>query len=329
MEMEDANMPKVGDRIKVVLAQPHMPGQVSGTVRQAIHGLLGIEFDNMLGEVHHWYAPTEVMVVTEAAKMPSEMPSDGIRSSLRKPYILSPNANLNALQSEDFKVYVKNATDDEPAELLIYEQIGKDPWFGDGVGAKDVAGFLAQNRGKAVNVRINSPGGLVFDGVTIHNALVQHDAEVVTTIEGIAASAASVIAMAGGKVKMYENASFMMHRAWGVAIGNKSVMEDTAVLLEKLDGQIAATYAAKSGRKKDTMLKMMTGTVDGTWLSASEALAEGLIDEIVPLPKDSKRARNEVETPTDVATEALKAEASRKAAKARAAARLRLMEIES
>lgn len=240
---------------------------------------------------------------------------------------------LNAIKADDFKVYVKNAKEDEPAELLVYEQIGKDPWFGDGVGAKDVAGFLSQNAGKPINVRINSPGGLVFDGVTIHNALIQHDGTVTTTVEGIAASAASIIAMAGSTVRMYDNASMMIHRAWGVAIGNTAVMLDTAELLDKIDDQIAATYAAKTGRKKDTMLKLMEGKVDGTWFTATEAKSEGLIDEIVALPKDSKRARNSVDGSVtdpvaDPAADALQAEAGRKAARARAERRLRLMEIE-
>lgn len=241
---------------------------------------------------------------------------------------------LNAIQAEEFKLYVKNAKDDEPAELLIYEQIGKDPFFGDGVGAKDVAGFLAANRGKAVNVRINSPGGLAFDGVTIFNSLMQHDGPVTTTVEGIAASAASVIAMAGQPAKMFANASLMVHRAWGLAIGNTKEMADVAEWLAKLDGQIAATMAAKSGRKKDTMLKLMDGAVDGTWFTAAEALSEGLIDEIIPLKSNKNRdGKNEIELPGDVApdpkaiADKLQAEARAKLVKAQAARRLRLMEI--
>lgn len=205
---------------------------------------------------------------------------------------------LNSVQAEEFRLYIKNAKDDDPAELLIYEQIGKDPFFGDGVGAKDVAWFLATNRGKAVTVRINSPGGLAFDGVTIFNSLMQHDGPVTTIIEGIAASAASVIALAGQPAKMFANASMKVHRAWGLAIGNTKEMADVAEWLAKLDGQIAATMAAKSGRKKDTMLKLMDGNVDGTWFTAEEALREGLIDEIVPLKSNRNRdGKNEIELP--------------------------------
>lgn len=256
----------------------------------------------------------------------------------RLPIALQPAAHLrNAVESDTFKVFVKNAKDDAPAELLIFDEIGKDPFFGTGIGAKDVAGFLAENRGQPVNVRINSPGGLVYDGLTIYNSLIQHDGPVTASIEGIAASIASVIAMAAGKVRMTAAGNMMIHRAMGVGVGNSAVMLDMAEWLDKIDGQIAGVYAAKTGRKKETMLKYMTGKVDGTMFTADEALSVGLIDEIIPVRGDKRGTRNDAETviadvtPEVVAaavTTTLEAEARRKATKARAAARLRLMEVE-
>lgn len=206
---------------------------------------------------------------------------------------------LNAVQSDSFKVYAK--ADDDSVELVIFEEIGKD-WFGQGIGAKDVAGFLAANKGKPVNVRLNSPGGLVFDGIGIFNALIQHDAPVTTTNEGVAASAAGLISLAGSPSRMYANATFQCHRALCIAIGNYHDMADCADFLDKIDNQIAMTMAAKTGRKKDTMLKLMDGAgkSDGTWFSAEEALAEGLIDEIIPVKNaKAKAARNELGKPTN------------------------------
>ncbi len=199
---------------------------------------------------------------------------------------------LNSIKSEDFKVYPKNAKGDEPAELLVYDVVGKD-WDGSGIGAKDVAGFLAENRGKPINVRINSPGGLVYDGLTIYNSLIAHDAPVTATIEGIAASIASIIAMGAEKVRMSAVASMMVHRAMGVCIGNVSDMTDCGDWLNTIDNQLAAVYAAKTGRKVDTMKKYMVGAVDGTLFSAESALEAKLIDEIIPVRGEKKGAKNE------------------------------------
>lgn len=243
---------------------------------------------------------------------------------------------LNAVQSDKFQLFAKAG--DESVDLVIFEDIGQSMW-GDGIGAKDVAAFLSQHTGKTVNVRLNSFGGLAYDGLTIHNALVQHKGDVITTVEGVAASAASIIAMAGSKVRMFANASLMMHRALAIVMGNTTVFSDVADWLNKLDGQIAATYAAKSGRKSATMLKLMDGNVDGTWFSADEALSEGLIDEIIPVRGDDDSAaagaRNAppINPPgkPDERTQALRAslanEARIKAANAAAARRVRLLEI--
>ncbi len=187
-------------------------------------------------------------------------------------------AIAKACEKEPLPLGFVNATDSSPAELLMYGEIGNSYEQGD---ARSVGQFLRANKGKPVNVRINSGGGLAFDGITIHNALVAHDGKVTTTIEGVAASAASIIAMAGRPTRMYDNATLMMHRAQGGGYGNQGVMLELADILGKIDEGLARTYQAKSGMPMREIMSMMDGKVDGTWLTAKEARSKGFVDEIM------------------------------------------------
>src|SRR5574340_334392 len=112
----------------------------------------------------------------------------------------------------------------EKAEVWIYEMIGKDFWTGEGLTAKDFQKELSEIKASQIDLHINSPGGDVFDGVTIHNLLKQHPAKVTTYIDGLAASIASVIALAGDKVIMAENALYMMHNPTGMGMGTAEEM---------------------------------------------------------------------------------------------------------
>ncbi len=198
----------------------------------------------------------------------------------------------DALGSKDFTAYaIKNEHDgDESVDLFIYGVVGGDMFDEDPLTAMSVAAFLAENRSLPVNSRINTPGGSVFEGITIYNALVAHDALVTTIIEGQAASAGSIIAMAGDTIKINENASFMLHRAWGMASGNTATMADYAQMLNRVDGLITGTYAARTGLRKDTVAKMMVGNgeSDGTTFTAAEAKAKGFADEIIPNKRKAK-----------------------------------------
>ena len=198
--------------------------------------------------------------------------------------LLSAEAK-QAASSESFVVGVKNAKGDEPAEIVLYDTIG-DSWIG--TDARSVTEFLRHNKGSAVNVRINSPGGLAYDGITIHNALVSHDGPVTTEIEGMAGSAASIIAMAGNTVKMWDNANLFIHRASLIAIGNTDVMEEARDWLAKLDEAIAGIYKNKTGLPLPKIRSLMKGKVDGTVFSAAEAKKDGWIDEIVKPGKKAK-----------------------------------------
>ena len=163
----------------------------------------------------------------------------------------------------------------DTTEVLIYDEIGY--W---GITAKDFAAALASVTTPNLVVRINSPGGDVFDGLAMFNALKSHPAQVTTLIDGLAASAASFIALAGSKVTMAENAFLMIHNAWGMGIGNKADMRDMAATLEKVDTQLASIYAAKSGKPIAEIAALMDGAVDGTRFTAAEAQALGLIDAV-------------------------------------------------
>lgn len=201
----------------------------------------------------------------------------------------------NAFESDTFRVRISNESSG-PLEFLVMDGIGTE-----GSTARDVAAMLAENKGRPVNVRINSPGGLVFDGLGIFNALVLHDAPVTTTVEGLAASAAAIIALAGKPVRIMENANMFFHRAMGLAFGNRDVMLDIAETLEKIDESLAGTIANRRGLQRRDVRALMVGKVDGTVLSAAEAKKAGLADEIISL---AKSAKNELLLP-DIADQAV------------------------
>lgn len=166
--------------------------------------------------------------------------------------------------------------DDSAVEMFIYDEIGPE-WAGL-IGATTVARALQENADKKIRLRINSPGGSVFEGLAIYNLLLNHAPGVESVVDGLAASAASFVAMAGGKIGASKASMLMIHDAWGVMIGNSQDAMDFAALLDKIDGQIAGIYAKKSGRKEATFRKMMDSD---TWLTADEAMENRLIDEVL------------------------------------------------
>jgi len=202
----------------------------------------------------------------------------------------TPSKFKNHLSDDSFRVHVRNASGGEPAELLIMEQIGED-WFGDGVSASSVVGFLAENKAAPVNVRINSPGGLVYDGLTIFNALKSHGQPVTVTIEGLAFSAASFIAMAGDRVVMHEASHIGIHRSMAGGVGNKRFFDGLGEWLDQIDNTLTSIYAAKTGASSVQINEWLDGVDDGTLFSAQEALEYGFADEVIPL---SESAENRV-----------------------------------
>ena len=166
--------------------------------------------------------------------------------------------------------------------LYVYDAIvstnAEADWWG-GVSAEAlVPVLLNQRQGVRLTMRINSPGGDAFAAQAIVNAMRQSPATIEVEVDGIAASAASIIALGGDKVRISEGGMFMIHNAWIVAMGNAQDMRDTASLLEKVDDTAAQQYAEKTGKDKSRMAELMAAE---TWFTAAEALELGLVDEIV------------------------------------------------
>lgn len=176
----------------------------------------------------------------------------------------------------------QDTTDTAPttADVLIYDAIGADPW-GDGISPKELAAQIADLDVDQLNVYINSPGGAAWDGLAIMNTLRRHRATVNVTIDALAASAASVIAMAGDHVTMNRGAELMVHDASGFAMGNADTMRETADVLDKLSDSYADAYAARAGGDRATWREVMQAE---TWFTAEEAVAAGLADEWVDAP---------------------------------------------
>ncbi len=157
-------------------------------------------------------------------------------------------------------------------ELYIYDEIG---YFGD--SAKDLTNALADIDSDTLTVHLNSPGGDIFDGLAIYQALRDHKANVTVKIDGLAASIASVIAMAGDTIVMSPKASFMIHDGWTVGVGNAAELRKTADLLDKQSDIIASVYADRSAQPVDFWRDRMR---EETWYNAQEALDAGLVDEV-------------------------------------------------
>ncbi|GAA4648717.1 hypothetical protein GCM10023116_09880 [Kistimonas scapharcae] len=159
------------------------------------------------------------------------------------------------------------------AELMIYDVIGD--WAG--LSARQLVDTLKTIDIDAITVRINSPGGSVFDGIAIYNALRYHPANITVRIEGLAASIASVIAMAGDTVQMAENALFMIHNPFGWVSGEADDLRRTAGMLDKARDSIAMTYSERCGLPVAEIVTLMA---EETWFTAAEAKEKGLIDSI-------------------------------------------------
>ena len=168
------------------------------------------------------------------------------------------------------------ATASDNNTITMLDIIGDDG-MGGGVGAKRIAAALRAIGNRDVTVQINSPGGDMFEGIAIYNLLRAHPAEVSIEVLGIAASAASIIAMAGDNIRMAPSSFLMLHNAWGVVIGNRHDMAEAATLFERFDGALADIYAARSGKTRAEVASLLDAE---TFLTAEEAVAAGMADTI-------------------------------------------------
>lgn len=157
--------------------------------------------------------------------------------------------------------------------LYLYDVI--DPWFG--VTAADVAAAMETFGGADFELRINSPGGDVFEGRAIQTRLKKHPGNVHVMIDGLAASAATTVALGGNTRTMAAGTFFMVHNAWTLGFGNRNDLRKVADLLEQIDDAIGEDYAAATGKERDQIIQWMD---DETWFSAAEAKAQGFIDDV-------------------------------------------------
>jgi ATP-dependent protease ClpP protease subunit len=182
---------------------------------------------------------------------------------------------------------------DDPNTISIYDVIGED-FFGGGFTVNRAAAALRKIGPVPVTVNINSPGGDMFEGLAIYNVLAEHPAKVTIRVMGIAASAASVIAMAGDEVLMGVGTMMMIHNAWGLVIGNRHDFAEAAQVFETFDKSMATIYAARTGRDEKEILKMLDGperASDGTFMTASEAIEKGFADGTFEMREDRSQAR--------------------------------------
>lgn len=174
------------------------------------------------------------------------------------------------------------------AELMIYGPIGGG-MFDSGIGAADVAAALREAGPGPIDVRLNSPGGDVFQGVAIHTMLARHNGAVTVHVDGLAASAASFIMLAGDRIVMARNAMVMIHDGMTGSYGNGATLRRAADLLDKVSASIADMYAERAGEDPEHWRNLMTvNAEDGTWFTGEEAFAAGLVDALTETPDEDE-----------------------------------------
>lgn len=176
-------------------------------------------------------------------------------------------------RTENLRFTAKSKT---KAEIVVYGPIG-DSWDGSGVSAKQFSDILkALPEGtKEIDLRLNSPGGDCFDGMTIYNRLKQHPAKVTVYIDGLAASMASIIMLAGDQVIMGEGALVMIHLPWTMTFGNRKDIEATTERLMDIEEQMVSLYAKKTKLSRPEIKSMLEKE---TWMDSAEAKEFGFID---------------------------------------------------
>ncbi len=190
--------------------------------------------------------------------------------------ILTPMAMATSVTktTNDQSWYSIKAKAQDTAEISIYDEIGF--W---GITAQRFAQNLKDcgNNLKQINLHIHSPGGDVFDGIAIYNLLKNHPANITVYIDGLAASMASVIAMAGDEIIMPENAMMMIHKPWGIQGGDAEDMRNYADLLDKVENTLIPAYANKTGKTPEELAEMLSAE---TWLNAKECVEQGFADKL-------------------------------------------------
>ena len=192
-------------------------------------------------------------------------PVAGVRFDLSPKALNRWNPNIQAAAEDD-------------NTISVFDVIGQDYWTGEGVTAKRIAGALRAIGDRDVVVNINSPGGDMFEGLAIYNLLREHKGRVTVKVLGVAASAASIIAMAGDEVQVARAGFLMIHNAWILAAGNRHDFMAYAEYLEPFDASMADIYATRSGQDMKAIQQMMDGE---TWIGGSAAIEQGFADSLL------------------------------------------------
>lgn len=278
----------LGERVEVT-GEPHEPGQVGGVVKIVHAGpAYGIQFDGMPAEeegtsmIHKWYVDDELR--------PEEMAAAGMGEPV--------NSIRNGGRARSW-YRVTNLAD--RAEIYIYEEIGA--W---GVDAQIFTAELRAITAPAIDLHISSPGGAVFDGLTIYEAIRRHPAHVTSHVDGLAASAASFIAQAADRRVIAPNGVLLVHDAEGSVInGTAADFDEMGALMHEMSANVASIYAERAGgTAQEWRDRMRAGCMNlGTRYTGPQAVDVGLADEVAGATKQPTNAAPAVATATNHAPE--------------------------
>lgn len=228
--------------------------------------------------------PSAAIIGSSVAKPP--------RGAVSRPFAKARPGALPVPANRDVSAFTKPAVFDRWADdvagiraleagdnvITMFEVIGEDYWSGGGITAKKVAAQLRAIGPKPIEVQINSPGGDMFEGIAIYNILREHPQPITVKVMGMAASAASIIAMAGDNIEIGAASFLMIHNCWVMAVGNRHDMRETAEWLEPFDQAMVDLYASRSGRDAKEIAKWMDAE---TFMSGSQAIERGFADAML------------------------------------------------
>lgn len=214
--------------------------------------------------------------------------------------LFTPKSIKNSAKTDDFRVfYAKN---EDGIEVFLYGVVGDEYTQTD---AGSIARILSADRNAPVTMRVNSFGGLAFDGLAIYNALADHKGPTVGVIESVAASAASLAVLGADRVQMQANAVYHIHEGISGAIGHIADLQETIEWLKAFNAAAVATYAAKTGKSEEVLAAALLGTNgDGTRYTAAEALEMGFVDEVLPIGKKASKTATRADRSGELAARA-------------------------
>lgn len=196
------------------------------------------------------------------------------------------------MQNKKIETKLKVVNEVDEVVLYLYGRIAESSWWDeDVISASNVRDSLKEVKGKNLKVHLNSGGGDVFESIAIHNLLKQFDGQVTISIDGLAGSGASVIAMAGDKVIMPSNSMVMVHKASTYAYGNSTDIRKIADDLDKIDTSVRESYKSKFVGEEQELIDLIA---DETWLTAEECLAFGFCDEILAETEAEETVENDI-----------------------------------